>query len=235
MLKPGALTKASPKASAALFKCAQAIFIAATVLGMLVAASYATAHLLYEAVPEAREMSGNISSHLDLRHIQRGLTAMKTYVREAHMLSVLFYCLIFTIKTTFSIPGATPLCVIAGALFPWPEAVVLCTLMVILGSFFSYTISKYLLSEEVLSCMFSKPRVEQFRSNVEAARRENRLFWALLALRLFPFTPGSVINTFSPHVGVPLPVFALTILFGNLPCVACRAWRGVRAHIAKLT
>ena len=136
---------------AAIKKCVQAIVIAAVVLGVLVAATYATATLLYDAVPEARQASGNISSHLDLHHIQRGLGAMKTYVREAHWLSILFFGLVFTIKTTFSIPGATPLCVIAGALFPWWEAVVLCTVLVIIGSFFSYSISKYLLSEEVLS------------------------------------------------------------------------------------
>ena len=67
--------------------------------------------------------------------------------------------------------------------------------------------------------MFSSTRVEQFRANVDEARRENRLFWALLALRLFPLTPGSVINTFSPHVGVPVGVFAVTILGGNMPYV----------------
>lgn len=148
-----------------------------------------------------------------------GLPTTSRYVREAHWLSVLFFSLVFTIKTTFSIPGATPLCVIAGALFPWWEAVVLCTVLVIIGSFFSYNISKYLLSEEVLSYLASKERVDAFRARVDKARQENGLFWALLALRLFPLTPGSVINTFSPHVGVPVGVFAVTILGGNMPYI----------------
>ena len=65
---------------AAMLKCGQAMLIAAVVLGTLLAATYGTAVLLYDAVPEARQMSGNISSHLDLGHIQRGLSAMKTFV-----------------------------------------------------------------------------------------------------------------------------------------------------------
>jgi len=213
------LGKRSSTHVAALWSCGQALIIAAVVMGVLLASCYVTAKLLYDAVPEARQASANISSHLDLGHIQRGLGAMKTYVREAHWLSVLFFSLVFTIKTTFSIPGATPLCVIAGALFPWGEAVVLCTILVIMGSFFSYNISKYLLSPEVLEYIASKDRVDQFRAQVELARKENRLFWALLALRLFPLTPGSVINTFSPHVNVPVGVFAVTILGGNMPYI----------------
>jgi uncharacterized membrane protein YdjX (TVP38/TMEM64 family) len=216
---PSAALPDKPTGGLALMKCGQSLLIAALVLGGLLGACWAVARMLYYSVPEAQEASNNISTVVDLDHIKRGLSAMHLYVSKAHSLSVLLFSLVFTIKMTFSIPGATPLCILAGALFPWWEAVLLCSCLVITGSVCSFFISKYVLSEEVLIYLGSRKRVDQFRAYVDEALREKRLFWAMLGVRLFPLTPSWVINSFSPHVNVPLSVFSASTLGGNLPYV----------------
>ena len=45
---------------------------------------------------------------------------------------------------------------------------------------------------------------------------EGSLLFVLISLRLFPMTPNWLLNVASPLVGVPLPLFFLSVLIGKV-------------------
>lgn len=45
---------------------------------------------------------------------------------------------------------------------------------------------------------------------------EGSLLFLLISLRLFPMTPNWLLNMASPLVGVPLPLFFLSVLIGKV-------------------
>ena len=56
-------------------------------------------------------------------------------------------------------------------------------------------------------------KIDSFRRRVEGS--EN-IFWMLLSMRIFPFTPNFILNSALPLVGVRLDHFFASVFFGTL-------------------
>lgn len=50
---------------------------------------------------------------------------------------------------------------------------------------------------------------------VQVHENEHQLFLFLVSLRVFPMTPNWLLNVTAPYVDVPLPMFFLSVLFGE--------------------
>jgi uncharacterized membrane protein YdjX (TVP38/TMEM64 family) len=59
--------------------------------------------------------------------------------------------------------------------------------------------------------------LEAFQIRITLAREEKRLLYALLSLRIFPFSPNWLLNIASPYLNIPLVLFAPAVFFGLMP------------------
>eukprot|EP00750_Incisomonas_marina_P006445 INCI14555.3.p1 GENE.INCI14555.3~~INCI14555.3.p1 ORF type:complete len:287 (-),score=42.72 INCI14555.3:84-944(-) len=173
------------------------------------------------------ENAGSLAN-MDIGHIQHVLGPIREVAADSPGLSVLLFSLVFLLKTTTCLPGASVLVLLAGALWPWWLAAGLALLLVLVGSLMSFFLSQAVVGDggQWLSIFFGDKIVEAVRSRINTARQERRLKWAVLAVRLFPATPGCVVNMLSPQLQVPIGIFVWTLVVGNLPWILITAFAG---------
>ncbi|KAJ3155383.1 Transmembrane protein 41A [Geranomyces michiganensis] len=135
---------------------------------------------------------------------------------SAHFYPVLtLFTLVFVFKQTFSIPGSALMNILGGLLygfwaFPWVS------LLTAIGSTLCYRMSQIVIGEFIVA-RFARSNLGYLRRRVEINRESGNLFYYLLFLRLFPFSPNWFLNVASPFVGVPVAPFFLSIFFGLMP------------------
>ncbi|KAI9145431.1 snare associated Golgi protein-domain-containing protein [Paraphysoderma sedebokerense] len=172
-----------------------------------------------------------------LKRLQlQSMDDIKAFVRllqqysETNYSHVFFlYSSFYLTKQMFSIPGSTALNVIAGALYGLFGFLLVCTLTA-LGATGCYLLSKFFggplierwfLAEsesvDVKSKGKGKGRLSKLRIQIERERRKGDLFFYLLFMRLFPFTPNWLLNIVSPYLSVPIHLFSASIFLGLLP------------------
>lgn len=236
--------------------------------------------------------AGASLTHMDIGSVQRVLGPLREVVDSSPGLSLLLFSLVFLLKTTTCLPGASVLVLLAGALWPWWLAAGLALSLVLVGSLVSFFLSQAVVGDggQWLSIFFGDKIVEAVRSRINTvrgassfvcsvvgavwvhptdlggtlrnvvdpaglalsptpcamhaarvaavavavysvcwylqARQERRLKWAVLAVRLFPATPGCVVNMLSPQLQVPIGTFVWTLVLGNLPWISITAFAG---------
>lgn len=122
---------------------------------------------------------------------------------------------LFLFKQTFAIPGSTLANVLCGIVYGfWGFPLV--TILTAIGSTSSYLLSKWVIGETIIN-KYARGSIGSLRNHVESNREKGSLFYYLLFLRLFPFSPNWFLNIASPFVGIPIIPFFLSILFGLMP------------------
>jgi uncharacterized membrane protein YdjX (TVP38/TMEM64 family) len=99
----------------------------------------------------------------------------------------------------------------------WGSA--LAVLLTPLGASGCYIISQSLLTSYVHRHMetHTTGKLARLRLKIETEREKGNLFFYLIFLRLFPFTPNWALNLASPVLGVPMHIFSITVLIGLAP------------------
>lgn len=121
---------------------------------------------------------------------------------------------LYVFKQMWSIPGSAVLNVLVGAIYGhwgWPLA---CTLTC-LGASLCFLLSGSFLSG--LAHRLLGDRLERISTQVQAQREKQTLLFYLFFIRLFPASPNFFFNLASPHVKVPLHMFALSVFVGLAP------------------
>jgi len=54
---------------------------------------------------------------------------------------------------------------------------------------------------------------------LQLTSNHSSLLLALISLRLFPMSPNWLLNVISPLLGIPLPLFFISVLLGNSPTI----------------
>ncbi|KAI9095456.1 hypothetical protein DFS34DRAFT_582052 [Phlyctochytrium arcticum] len=135
---------------------------------------------------------------------------------DAHFTPVfILFTVVFVFKQAFAIPGSALMNILGGVLYGF-WAFPLVSLLTAVGSTFSYILSQLFLGELVLE-RFARSNLLSLRRKVESNREKGNLFYYLLFLRLFPFSPNWFLNMSSPFVGVPIFPFFMSIFFGLMP------------------
>ncbi|CAJ0563823.1 unnamed protein product, partial [Mesorhabditis spiculigera] len=116
-------------------------------------------------------------------------------------------------KQTFAIPGSFFLNVIAGAVFGFWPAVVMCCFLTTVGSSLCYLFSELFGREYVLYYFGQKLTYLQQKIDDNS----NRLIPFLLFARIFPISPSWLLNIVAPFLNIPLRIFAITAFFGLAP------------------
>ncbi|KAL7753334.1 hypothetical protein RI367_001109 [Sorochytrium milnesiophthora] len=200
----------------------------------LVVAAAGGLYLLTVALPPLDDKT-TINLHVsNLQDIKVLAEVLQRYsaTHFVHVFSL--FTLFYLFKQTFSIPGSMALNLIAGALYG-NGGTVLALLTTTLGASLCYLLSKFF-GGPLVRQRFLEPRdsdlvsagkkenvVLRISKSVARERKAGGLFFYLLFLRIFPFTPNwhvalcKLLNIASPHIGVPLNMFSGSVLLGLAP------------------
>ncbi|GAV02464.1 hypothetical protein RvY_13027 [Ramazzottius varieornatus] len=140
-------------------------------------------------------------------------TLLSEYKREHYFYVLCLFCSAFLWKQSFGIPGSASLNLAAGALFGTVVGFPLVCVLTATGATLCYTLS-YLFGRKPIAKYFSS-KLNWFRAKVQS--HSQNLTYYLLFLRLFPASPNWFLNIASPHIGIPVHKFFLTVLLGLMP------------------
>jgi len=172
---------------------------------------------LPHTLDDARDLSLSLSAHL------------RSHPSSRLTLLLLFAC-IYLLKQTFSIPGSALLNVMAGFIFGPVSGVPLVALLTATGASGCYALSK-VMGGEMLKCSSNiQTRVMKMQQYIDGEKRAGSLFFYLITLRLFPFTPNWLLNLSAPLVGVPFLHFFFSCALGLLPYVYVTVTAGDTLH-----
>jgi uncharacterized membrane protein YdjX (TVP38/TMEM64 family) len=152
-------------------------------------------------------------SLLSLDTLRTHRITLVSFVAGHGALAALVFVAVYAVAVSFSLPGATILTLTGGFLFgPWLGTVLNVTGATI-GATIVFLFASRLFGANVLERFGDKARLlgENIKANA----------WSyLLVLRLTPIFPFFLVNLVPAFVGVKLPVFVLTTLFGIIPGTA---------------
>ncbi len=124
--------------------------------------------------------------------------------------SAAIYLAVYILATALSVPGAVVLTLAGGFLFGTLYGATFAVIGATIGAIALFLIARVLMKGRTLDAFGPKAA-----SLGEGIRRNA---WSyLLALRLVPLFPFFLVNIVPAFVGVKLPVFAVTTLFGIIP------------------
>lgn len=154
-------------------------------------------------------------------------------VAEAPLASALAFGLTYTAVTALSLPVATALSILAGALFGRLLGTAIVDVSATAGAALAFLSARYLLRDWVESRLAAAPDPSWHPEDPRARRaRRRRAAWQavseglrahglnyLLVLRLIPVVPFFLINIGSGLTAIPFRTFVLGTLIGILPGV----------------
>ena len=133
--------------------------------------------------------------------------------------AIIIYSIIYFVCVSLSVPVASYLTLIGGAIFNW-IALPLVILSATLGA-----IVIFLLSRGILADFFLK-KIEGNFENLKIGFRKNN-FYYILFLRLVPFAPFFVINILAGVMNMRTVPYILATFIGILPGTSVYVWTGI--------
>lgn len=133
---------------------------------------------------------------------------------DGYPLSVFFlYVSIYLWKQSFAIPGSALLNLLGGVLYGgWAGAILACILTSI-GSTICYWLSWY--GGSFIIASLPQQKINSMKLGI--SKHQHNLFFYLLFLRLFPFTPNWLVNFLSPWLNIPVASFSVSLFLGSFP------------------
>jgi uncharacterized membrane protein YdjX (TVP38/TMEM64 family) len=182
---------------------------------LAVAFSLSIAVLYYFGRYLSSFLDGNSSVYLptSLEELKTVCGALRK-LSEDHSMTVFLFCsLAYLFKQTFAIPGSALLNILAGALFGPVQGLILVSFLSACGASCCYLLSRLVLKEVVEE--FFPSQLARVQSMVTT--QAHSALYVMISLRLVPVTPNWLLNIISPVIGVPLPLFFLSVLIGLIP------------------
>ncbi|XP_026280056.2 transmembrane protein 41A [Frankliniella occidentalis] len=178
--------------------------------------------LIAPAVPSEKTNS-TLKFPGNIEELQQVAQLIRLYYEVNWIYVLVLYSSAYIYKQTFAIPGTVFLNVLGGALFGVVVGFPLCCFLTAVGASCCYILSATC-GKEVVQDNFPN-QLKNFQEKVE--KNSHQLLYYLLFLRMFPMSPNWLINVIAPLVGVPLPLFFFTVLFGLGPYVLVCTQAGV--------
>tara|TARA_B100001996_G_scaffold347657_1_gene305324 strand:+ start:2720 stop:3424 length:705 start_codon:yes stop_codon:yes gene_type:complete len=155
----------------------------------------------------------------DISLISRIYELVIRVINENFIAATLIYSLIYFACVSFSIPVASYLTLLGGAIFNW------LALPIIIISATSGAIVIFILSKNILSDFFSK-KIDNKFENMRIGFRKNN-FYYLLFLRLIPFAPFFVVNILAGIMNMRTLPYTFATIIGIIPGTAIYVWTGI--------
>jgi|TARA_R110002096_G_scaffold415163_1_gene616645 uncharacterized membrane protein YdjX (TVP38/TMEM64 family) len=152
----------------------------------------------------------DVHKFLSFEAIGENYGALKNYIASDYLLSLFLFSSVYILAVAFSIPGASILTLLFGALLGTVVAGTLIVISATIGATLIFLAAKYALQDAL------KERAGPWLSKMRAGFKENALSY-LLFLRLVPAFPFFVVNLVPAFMGVNLRLYMATTFIGIIP------------------
>lgn len=152
----------------------------------------------------------DIHKLLSFEAVGENYAALKTYIDEQFVVSLLLFALAYILAVAFSIPGASILSLLYGALLGTMVGGTLIVVSATIGATLIFLAAKYALQDTL------RERAGPWLSKMRDGFKENA-FSYLMFLRLVPAFPFFVVNLVPAFMGVGIRTYTLTTFLGIIP------------------
>ena len=144
---------------------------------------------------------------------------INTQINSNFLLTIIFYSFLYIVCVAFSVPVASYLTLIGGAIFNW-----LALPVVVISATIGATII-FILSKSILANYFSKKIIKQYKG-LEKGFSKNH-FYYLLFLRLIPFAPFFIVNILAGIVNMRIISYVFATFIGIIPGTTIYIFTGI--------
>ena len=144
---------------------------------------------------------------------------INTQINSNFLLAIIFYSFLYTVCVAFSVPVASYLTLIGGAIFNW-----LALPVVVISATIGATII-FILSKSILANYFSKKSIKKYKG-LEKGFGKNH-FYCLLFLRLIPYAPFFIINILAGIVNMRIISYVFATFIGIIPGTTIYIFTGI--------
>ncbi len=160
-----------------------------------------------------------LSDYFTLEYIQEKQGIFENYYSVHPLKTIFLFMGVYAVLVTFSIPVATLLTILAGALF----GVGIATLVVLTAGTIG-AVGAFLLSRQLIGSVIQKKYDHQLKKINEGLEREGAFY--LFFLRLVPLFPFFLINLCMGLTNIKTHTYALVTFIGILPAVVVGVYLG---------
>ena len=144
---------------------------------------------------------------------------INTQINSNFLLAIIFYSFLYIVCVAFSVPVASYLTLIGGAIFNW-----LALPVVVISATIGATII-FILSKSILANYFSKKIIKKYKG-LEKGFIKNHFFY-LLFLRLIPFAPFFIVNILAGIVNMRIISYVFATFIGIIPGTTIYIFTGI--------
>ena len=144
---------------------------------------------------------------------------INTQINSNFLFAIIFYSFLYIVCVAFSVPVASYLTLIGGAIFNW-----LALPVVVISATIGATII-FILSKSILANYFSKKIIKQYKG-LEKGFSKNH-FYYLLFLRLIPFAPFFIVNILAGIVNMRIISYVFATFIGIIPGTTIYIFTGI--------
>lgn len=152
----------------------------------------------------------DLDKYLSFEAIGEHYGQLRNHIDQQLLLSLFLLCMTYAVLVAFSIPGASILSLLYGALLGTWVAGSLVVIAATIGASLIFLAARYALQDSL------KKRAGPWLNKMSEGFNENAVSY-MLFLRLVPAFPFFVVNLVPAFMGVSLRVFVLTTFFGIIP------------------
>lgn len=163
----------------------------------------------------------NLNQYLTLDYIKENQQLFQNYYQHNQLITIISYFIIYVISTALSIPGATILTLLGGAIFGLGPGLLIISFASSIGATLSFLLSRTLFRESVEKKFGS--RIKSLNQGVE---KEGAFY--LFTLRLVPIFPFFLINLGMGLTRLKTLTFYFVSQLGMLPGTAVYVNAGVQ-------
>ncbi|KAI9009366.1 snare associated Golgi protein-domain-containing protein [Phycomyces nitens] len=126
------------------------------------------------------------------------------------------FSVLYLWQQAFSVPGSVLLNLLASYLYGIGIATIWTSLLTAGGATLAYALA-LLVGKPFMHLGWVSKRADSMTRQMKSNKTKAGLFWWLLFIRLFPFSPYWFINMASPLLGVPVLPFFWSTFLGSMP------------------
>lgn len=147
---------------------------------------------------------------LSFEVIGENYSLIKNYIDEQFLLSIIIFAAGYALIVAFSIPGASVLSLMYGALLGTVVSGFLVVISATIGASMIFLAARYAFADTL------KERAGPWLSKMQDGFNKNAVSY-MLFLRLVPAFPFFVVNIVPAFMGVTLRTYVITTFFGIMP------------------
>lgn len=151
----------------------------------------------------------DLHQYLDFAYIKSKQQVIADYYQANPLQSIVIFFVVYVLATSFSIPGASILSLLAGAIFGLLLGSILVIFAATIGATIAFWLARYLLGNTI-----QERYADKFKT-INAGVKKDGAFY-LLTLRLLPIFPFFIINVLMGLTPIRTITYVVTSFFGML-------------------